>query len=227
MPWSGRGGDTQHVRPNQNWHHVAQTDGAGSHVLHVALVSTSPTVAHTVTRAGVGDGRQPPGSGRRRPRSSSIHRCATSGCETKKPFVELGTPYDVDVIGVDLDGKATPGANIDARDRAHRRRVQARRVHHDGARAAALRRGRCEGCRAVPDRDAARRSLPDARDDPRRQGPREPHRAGVLGRRWRRATGARGHARSCPADTRSQAVRAGHHRRDPRAQSRSRRPKAS
>ena len=35
------------------------------------------------------------------------------GIKTKRPFVEQGTPFDVDVIGVDLDGKAAPGAKIE------------------------------------------------------------------------------------------------------------------
>src|SRR2546430_1423153 len=35
------------------------------------------------------------------------------GIKMKKPFVEKGTPFDLDVIGVDLDGKAVLGAAID------------------------------------------------------------------------------------------------------------------
>ena len=37
------------------------------------------------------------------------------GVKTKRPFVEKGTPFDLDVIGVDLDGKAVPGAKIDVK----------------------------------------------------------------------------------------------------------------
>ena len=37
------------------------------------------------------------------------------GLKTKKPFVEKGTPFDLDVIGVDLDGKAAPGAKIEVK----------------------------------------------------------------------------------------------------------------
>ena len=37
------------------------------------------------------------------------------GLKTKKPFVEKGTPFDIDVIGVDLDGKAAPGAKIEVK----------------------------------------------------------------------------------------------------------------
>ena len=35
------------------------------------------------------------------------------GLKTKKPFVEKGTPFDLDVIGVDLDGKVATGAKIE------------------------------------------------------------------------------------------------------------------
>ena len=37
------------------------------------------------------------------------------GLKTKKPFVEKGTPFDLDVIGVDLDGKAAVGAKIEVK----------------------------------------------------------------------------------------------------------------
>ena len=37
------------------------------------------------------------------------------GVKTKKPFVEKGKPFDLDVIGVDLDGKAVAGAKIDVK----------------------------------------------------------------------------------------------------------------
>ena len=37
------------------------------------------------------------------------------GLKTKKPFVEKGTPFDLDVIGVDLDGKAALGAKIEVK----------------------------------------------------------------------------------------------------------------
>jgi len=37
------------------------------------------------------------------------------GLKAKRPFVEKGTPFDLDVIGCDLDGKAAPGAKIDVR----------------------------------------------------------------------------------------------------------------
>src|SRR5262249_46855295 len=37
------------------------------------------------------------------------------GMKMKRPFVEQGTPFDLDVIGVDLDGKAAVGPKIDVR----------------------------------------------------------------------------------------------------------------
>ena len=37
------------------------------------------------------------------------------GVKPKKPFVDKDTPFDLDVIGVDLDGKAAPGAKIEVK----------------------------------------------------------------------------------------------------------------
>ena len=104
--------ESRRYKPPQHWQHTARTDGAGSHALHVDLVSMKPAITQTVTaQVSVTDTNNQQWS---TSTSFVVHPSLRYvGLRANKPFVELGTPYDVDVIGVDLDGKATPGAKID------------------------------------------------------------------------------------------------------------------
>ena len=109
QPWWER-----NLRPTPpgSWQHAAQTDGAGEHALHVDLISAKPAVAYTVTaQVSVADSNHQQWGAST---SFVVHPSLRYvGLRAQKPFVEQGTPYDVDVIGVDLDGKAAPGAKID------------------------------------------------------------------------------------------------------------------
>ena len=99
-------------KPPKTWSLAAKTDATGAHVLHLDFLSVKPAMPMSVTAsASVTDVNRQMWS------SSAILMVHSSklyvGLKAKKPFVEQGTPYDLDVIGVDLDGKAVPGAKIE------------------------------------------------------------------------------------------------------------------
>ena len=135
------------------------------------------------------------------------------GLKTKKPFVEKGTPFDLDVIGVDLDGKAAIGAPIE---------VKAVRLDWE------YKKGKYTQKEVDPQTCAVTAATDPApctfattkggtyqvdRDDRRREGPAEPDEADVLGHRRRAAAGARGRAGARAADPRQEGVRGRRHRR--------------
>ena len=111
--WHHRGFDDDHgQKPPKHWTHTAKTDGVGEHVLHMDFVSAKPAVPMSVqAHASVTD------VNRQMWTASStllVHPAAYYvGLRAKKPFVEKGKPFELDVIGVDLDGKAVPGAKIE------------------------------------------------------------------------------------------------------------------
>jgi uncharacterized protein YfaS (alpha-2-macroglobulin family) len=117
-PWWGYRGwyeDSEgyaRYKPPKSWNLAAKTDATGSHVLHLDFLSVKPAMPMSVTAsANVTDVNRQTWS------SSAILLVHPSklyvGLKAKKPFVDQGTPYDLDVIGVDLDGKAVPGAKIE------------------------------------------------------------------------------------------------------------------
>ncbi len=101
-------------RAQKTWNHVGKTDAIGAHTLHFDFLSIKPARPMSVTaNASVTDvNRQTWTSS-----AAIIVHPATAyvGLKTKKPFVDKGTPFDVDVIGVDLDGKALTGAKIEVK----------------------------------------------------------------------------------------------------------------
>ncbi len=106
--YGGRGG---RYTPAKSWTHEAKTDGAGAHVLHMDFLSANPAVPMSVSaNVSVMDvNRQAWNAGA----ALLVHPSSLYvGVRTKRPFVDKGTPFAIDVIGVDLEGKAVPGSKI-------------------------------------------------------------------------------------------------------------------
>ena len=118
-PWWGyrsfyddEGGSS--YKPPKSWSFEGKTDATGAHTLHLDFLSLNPALPMAVTaNATVTD------VNRQAWTSSAaliVHPSSLYvGLKTKKPFVEKGTPFDLDVIGVDLDGKAAVGSNIEVK----------------------------------------------------------------------------------------------------------------
>ena len=115
--WIEDEGDTDSVSAHAahspgSWSWEAKTDGAGEHDLHFDFKSIKPAAPYSVTaNATIYDVN-------RQAQTASaaliVHPSTYYvGVKTKRTFVEKGSPFDLDVIGVDLDGKAVPGAKID------------------------------------------------------------------------------------------------------------------
>jgi uncharacterized protein YfaS (alpha-2-macroglobulin family) len=105
----GDGDDTK--RAPSSYTHQAKTDAAGEHVLHLDFLSVKPAMPMTVTaNATVMDVNRQAWTAS----STMIVHPATlyAGIKTKRPFVDKGVPFDVDVIAVDLDGTAQPGTPV-------------------------------------------------------------------------------------------------------------------
>jgi uncharacterized protein YfaS (alpha-2-macroglobulin family) len=90
----------------------AKTDGSGAHTMHVDFVSVKPNVPMTVIAiAEVEDVNRQEWSAQT---TFIVHPASLYvGLRPLKPFVSKGTPIDVEMIGVDLDGKTVAGARID------------------------------------------------------------------------------------------------------------------
>jgi uncharacterized protein YfaS (alpha-2-macroglobulin family) len=99
-------------KPPKSWTLEGKTDATGAHTAHMDFLSAKPTVPMSVSAtARVMDVN-------RQEWSSSaallVHpSSAYVGLKPAKPFVEKGVPFEMDVIGVDLDGKMLDGAKID------------------------------------------------------------------------------------------------------------------
>jgi uncharacterized protein YfaS (alpha-2-macroglobulin family) len=114
----GEGGDDvpfyrggRMARP-RTWTLASTTDATGAHTMHLDFLSVNPArpMSVSATASVVDVNRQQWST------SSALIVHPSSryvGVKVKRPFVDKGTPFDVDVIGVDLDGKAIPGAKID------------------------------------------------------------------------------------------------------------------
>ncbi|NVB84647.1 MAG: hypothetical protein HOV81_40110, partial [Kofleriaceae bacterium] len=101
------------TRGNANtWSLTGTTDSMGSHVLHMDYLSLNPAMPMSVSAsASVTDVNRQTWSA-----SAAVIVHPSSlyvGLKTKKSFVEKGVPFDVDVIGVDLDGKSAVGTPIE------------------------------------------------------------------------------------------------------------------
>jgi hypothetical protein len=107
-----RGSRIGRIGPPRQWSLASTTDATGAHTLHLDFLSVAPALPISVSAsASVVDLNRQAWSA-----SSALIVHPSSryvGVKLKRPFVDKGTPFDVDVIGVDLDGKAVPGAKID------------------------------------------------------------------------------------------------------------------
>ncbi|MCE9579407.1 MAG: Ig-like domain-containing protein [Deltaproteobacteria bacterium] len=98
----------------KSWSLSGVTDATGAHVLHMDFLSANPSVPMSVSaEASVMDVN-------RQAWSSStaliVHPSSLYiGVRAKKPFVEKGQPIELDVIGVDIDGKAAIGRALDVK----------------------------------------------------------------------------------------------------------------
>jgi alpha-2-macroglobulin len=98
----------------KTWTLAGKTDATGAHTMHLDFLSVKPAVPMAVAAsASVMDVNRQGWS------ASSLMLVHPSqlyvGLKLKKLFVEKGTPVELDVLGVDLDGKAAPGAKIDVK----------------------------------------------------------------------------------------------------------------
>ncbi|HUS29363.1 MAG TPA: alpha-2-macroglobulin family protein, partial [Kofleriaceae bacterium] len=99
-------------QPSWNWH--GKTDALGEHVLHMDFLSAKPSLPYSVTaNASVMDVNRQQWNAST---SLIVHPSSRYvGVKVQRPYVEKGTPFDLEVIGVDIDGKATPGAKIEVK----------------------------------------------------------------------------------------------------------------
>ena len=124
MPWWSRGGgfdgdgegddDGDGGGGQRSWQLAGKTDATGAHVMHLDFLSAKPALPMSVTAsASVTDVNRQTWSA-----SSAmiVHPSQLYvGLKTKKPFVEKGQPFEIEVIGVDLDGKAATDAKIEVK----------------------------------------------------------------------------------------------------------------
>ncbi len=100
------------MTPPKSWTLTGKTDATGAHTAHMDFLSARPTVPMSVSAtARVMDVNRQEWSA-----SSALLVHPSSvyvGLKPQKPFVQKGVPFEMDVIGVDLDGKAVDGAKID------------------------------------------------------------------------------------------------------------------
>jgi uncharacterized protein YfaS (alpha-2-macroglobulin family) len=95
----------------ERYHHTGKSDATGAHVLHLDFVSVKPSLPMSVTTTAtmIDVNRQSWTANE----TLVVHPAsAYVGLKAKRPFVEKGTPYELDAIGVDLDGKLVPNAKI-------------------------------------------------------------------------------------------------------------------
>lgn len=106
-----RGGRRGGYKPPQSWNHQGKTDASGEHVLHLDFLAANPEVPMAIAaNASVQDvNRQAWNAGT----AVLVHPAlAYVGLRAARTFVDKGTPFTVDVVGVDLDGKALVGREI-------------------------------------------------------------------------------------------------------------------
>jgi alpha-2-macroglobulin len=117
--WSYRGEDEYDEdgglrKAPKTWTLEGKTDATGAHILHIDFASVKPVRQMAVTaNASVTDVNRQSWSAAA---ALLVHPSSLYvGLKTKKTFVEKGTPFDLEVLGVDLDGKAVAGAKIEVK----------------------------------------------------------------------------------------------------------------
>ncbi|MEO8843520.1 MAG: Ig-like domain-containing protein [Kofleriaceae bacterium] len=112
-PMNRWGGDRSQAlpRPISDWSLEGKTDGGGEHVLHVDARHVAPAKPYAVSAEAT---ITAPNNQTWTARTSFIVHPASLyvGVMGKRPFVVQGEPYELSVIGVDLDGKPAPGAAV-------------------------------------------------------------------------------------------------------------------
>ncbi|HLL24936.1 MAG TPA: MG2 domain-containing protein, partial [Kofleriaceae bacterium] len=112
--YSYRGGGGRRHQPAKSWDLASKTDAIGEHVMHLDFLSIKPALPMSVqTTASVTDVNRQTWTAQ----SALIVHPASYyvGLKAKKPFVDKGKPFELAVIGVDLDGKPVAGAKIDVK----------------------------------------------------------------------------------------------------------------
>ncbi|HEX7701072.1 MAG TPA: DUF6049 family protein [Kofleriaceae bacterium] len=106
--WSG---GVIKLRPISDWTFEAKTDGGGEHVLRVDAKRVAPAKPYTVSAEAT---ITAPNNQSWTARTSFVVHPASLyvGIAAKRPFVTQGDPYELSVIGVDIDGKPAPGAAV-------------------------------------------------------------------------------------------------------------------
>jgi uncharacterized protein YfaS (alpha-2-macroglobulin family) len=106
-----RGGQ---YKPPPSWNHTGKTDALGEHTLHMEFLSAKPSMPFSVTaNASVSDVNRQAWNAST---TITVHPSTLYvGVKTKRPFVEKGTAFDIDLIAVDIDGKSAPGAKIEVK----------------------------------------------------------------------------------------------------------------
>ena len=101
-------------KPPKSWSLEGKTDATGAHTAHMDFLSAKPTVPMSVSAtARVMDVNRQEWSASA---ALLVHPSSLYvGLKPAKPFVEKGVPFELDVIGVDLDGKFAAGATIDVK----------------------------------------------------------------------------------------------------------------
>ncbi|HEY5928057.1 MAG TPA: DUF6049 family protein, partial [Kofleriaceae bacterium] len=102
----------QPVKGPPTWNFTGKTDALGEHILHMDFISAKPSMPFSVTaNATVSDVNRQAWNAST---TLTVHPSTLYvGVKTKRPYVEKGTPFDVDLIAVDIDGKMQPGAKIE------------------------------------------------------------------------------------------------------------------
>ncbi|MBK9071278.1 MAG: Ig-like domain-containing protein [Myxococcales bacterium] len=110
----GYGGRSRPTGETASWNHKGTTNASGEHTLKLDFVSANPALPYSVTAAAnVTDvNRQSWGAST----SLLVHPSSLYvGLKTKRTFLEKGQPIELDVIGVDIDGKFAPGRTFDVK----------------------------------------------------------------------------------------------------------------
>ena len=99
-------------RAPKSWTLDSKTDATGAHTMHMDYLSVDPSLPMSVTATA-----QVMDVNRQAWTASSamiVHPSSLYvGLKAKRPFVDKGVPFELDVIGVDIDGKLAAGAKID------------------------------------------------------------------------------------------------------------------
>ena len=115
--WAWNRLDDDDDRPSKavtSWSLAGNTDATGAHVLHLDVASLNPAMPMSVmANATVTDVNRQAWSARA---ALIVHPSSLYvGLKASRPFVEQGQPFELGVIGVDLDGKPAPGAKIEVK----------------------------------------------------------------------------------------------------------------